>query len=88
MRYEGYSLRYYLGIGALISIGLLVYAAAYPLLMFPDYALAPAEAIRLQAALDPPVAAMTEPATLSERLRTIEIRTALEDTSRIRYELG
>lgn len=51
------------------------------------YAASPAEEIQLQAALATS-APLADPPTLNDVLRSIDIRTALEDTQRLRFELG
>ncbi|UVK46832.1 hypothetical protein BPNPMPFG_002542 [Mesorhizobium sp. AR07] len=51
-----------------------------------DFSLSATDEIKLQAAVVAPVPADT--ATLNGALRSIEIRTALEDTQRLRFELG
>jgi hypothetical protein len=52
----------------------------------PDYALSPQASIELQAVLR--IESPGSDPTLNETLRTIDIRTALEDTARLRGDLG
>jgi hypothetical protein len=48
----------------------------------------PNDEIRLQAALAPSAGGIETSGALNKRLREISIRTALEDTARLHYDLG
>lgn len=51
------------------------------------FAASPAEEIQLQAAIATSTP-LKDPPTLNGRLRSIDIRTALEETQRLQFELG
>ena len=53
-----------------------------------DYAMPVSEQIKLAAALATESPPAKDPATLDGMLRSIDIRTALEDTRRLRFDLG